>query len=57
MINVWTQNNLFHDPYDVILMSQKALREMGDDYDEWLLGNILKELKMLVVVKIMTSNI
>ena len=57
MINVWTQNNLFHDPHDVILTSQKALREMGDDYDEWPLRNILKELKMLAVVKITTSNI
>ena len=39
MINVWAQNNLFHNALDIIITSGMAVRELdnGDDDDERML--------------------
>ena len=43
MINVWTQNDLFHDPSDIILTSRTGISVMVDDDDAWPIENIIVE--------------
>ena len=59
MINVCTENDLYHEPRDVIIMSQFAVSELVDnDNDNVLpLVNLLKKSIPLVVVKMTFTNI
>ena len=57
MINVWTQNDPFTDPHDVILTSQMAVSEMVDYDHEWPLVVDVEVIQPLEVVKITITNV
>ena len=52
MINVWTQNDLFHDPSDIILTSRTGISVMVDDDDAWPIENIIVEKKIVPCVEV-----
>ena len=39
VINVWTQNDPYNDPHDVILTSQMAVSKLVDHDNEWPMYN------------------
>ena len=56
MIIECPQNDLFHDPCDVILTSQASVRELGDDDDDRTLVSPKDPFKSTFFGKITNSN-